>query len=56
MSTSKKAFDSFWHKGLFYKIQYFGINGNVVELIKTFIRKECALNVDSKITVFFIYS
>ena len=53
----KKAFDSVWHKGLFYKIQNIGINGNILELIQNIYKKtKCAVKVDNKITEFFSYS
>ena len=36
----QKAFDSVWHKGLFYKLQKVGINGNSLNLIKDLYKKK----------------
>ena len=53
----KKAFDSVWHKGLFYKLQKVGINGHSLNLIKDLYKKtKCAIKVNDRITDFFEYS
>ena len=49
----EKAFDSVWHKGLFYKMQAAGINGNVLNLIKDIYGKtQCAIKRNNEITDF----
>ena len=53
----KKAFDSVWHKGLFYKMQKAGITGNSLNMIKDLYNKtQCAIKVNNCITNFFDYS
>ena len=53
----ENAFDSVWHKGLFYKMQAAGINGNVLNLIKDIYGKtQCAIKRNNEITDFFKYS
>ena len=53
----KKAFDSVWHKGLFYKLHKVGITGNSLNLIKDLYKKtNCAIKVNNRITDFFSYS
>lgn len=53
----KKAFDSVWHKGLFYKLHKVGITGNSLNLIKDLYKKtKCAIKVNNRITDFFSYS
>ena len=53
----KKAFDSVWHQGLFYKLENLGIKGNLVELIKDIYKKtKCAVKIDGKITDFFEFT
>ena len=53
----KKAFDSVWHQGLFYKLENLGIKGNLLDLIKDIYRKtKCAVKVDGKITDFFDFT
>ena len=52
----QKAFDSIWHKGLFYKLQKVGINGNSLNLIKDLYKKtKCAIKTNGRITDFFRY-
>ena len=34
-----KAFDKVWHKGLIYKLKRNGINGDLIRLIKLFVRQ-----------------
>ena len=36
-----KAFDKVWHEGLLYKLKSNGINGNALQLIKSFLHKKC---------------
>ena len=36
-----KAFDKVWHEGLLYKLKSNGINGNVLQLIKSFLYNRC---------------
>ena len=53
----KKAFDSVWHQGLFFKLENLGIKGNILNLIKDIYRKtKCAVKVDGKITDFFDFT
>ena len=52
----KKAFDSVWHNGLFHKLEFLGINGNFLNLIKSiYSNTKCAVKVDDMITNFFSY-
>ena len=52
----KKAFDSVWHEGLFYKMSKIGIGGKTLELIKDIYRKtKCAVKSKNKLTSFFDY-
>ena len=42
----KKAFDSVWHKGLFYKLESKGINGNFLRLLQNIYSKtKCSLKI-----------
>ena len=53
----KKAFDSVWHEGLFYKMKKVGIGGKTLELIKDIYRKtKCAVKFKNSITSFFNYT
>ena len=36
-----KAFDKVWHEGFFYKLKSNGINGNALQLIKSFLHNRC---------------
>ena len=36
-----KAFDKVWHEGLLYKLKSNGINGNALQLIKSFLHNRC---------------
>ena len=52
----KKAFDSIWHEGLFYKLENKGINGNFLKLIVNIYSKtKCALKIYNKTTNYFNY-
>ena len=52
----EKAFDSVWHKGLFNKLQNYGIHGNVLKLIFSLYSKtQCAVKNKDRITEFFPY-
>ena len=51
----RKAFDSIWHKALFYKLETYNINGNFLELLKNIYNKsKCAVKINNKLTNFFI--
>ena len=53
----KKAFDSIWHEGLFYKLSKNKINGNFLDLIKHIYKHtRCAVKVDNKLTNLFEYN
>ena len=53
----KKAFDSVWHQGLFYKLENLGIKGNLLDLVKDIYKKtQCAVKIDGKITDFFEFT
>ena len=53
----KKAFDSVWHDGLFYKIKKAGISGNILELIfNIYMNTKCAVKQNNAITDFFDYT
>ena len=50
----KKAFDTVWHDGLFFKLQQLGINGNFLFTLQDIYRKtECAVKFGDKLTQFF---
>ena len=50
----KKAFDTVWHGGLFYKLQQMGINGHFLETLQNIYKNtRCAVNLDSQLTQFF---
>ena len=49
-----KAFDKVWHKGLLYKLENNGINGNAFQLIESFLhnrRQRVVLNDQSSIWI-----
>ena len=51
----KNAFDSVWHDGLFRKVENIGINGNILDLIKSIYKKtKCAVKIN-KTTKYFEY-
>ena len=53
----KKAFDSVWHKGLFYKLEKMGMGGKLCELIKNIYKKtKCAVKIDGRVTEFFNFT
>jgi hypothetical protein len=53
----QKAFDSVWHKGLFYKLRTLGLNGKLIDLIEDIYHKtKCAVKQGDKVTQFFNYS
>ena len=53
----KKAFDSVWHKGLFYKVKNIGIYGKSLDLIKDIYKKtKCAIKINNRRTEFFEYT
>ena len=50
----KKAFDTVWHDGLFYKLQQLGVNGNFLHTLQDIYRKtQCAVKIGDKLTQFF---
>ena len=52
----EKAFDSVWHKGLFKKLENYGIDGQALNLIIDLYRKtRCSVKVENNITEFFSY-
>ena len=52
----KKAFDSFWHDGLFHRILSYGIGGKMYDLIKTlYTRSTCAVKLGKNRTDSFSY-
>ena len=53
----KKAYDSVWHKGLFYKINNIGIFGKSLDLIKDIYNKtKCAVKINNSTTNYFNYT
>ena len=53
----KKAFDSVWHEGLFYKLNKIGVLGKPFQLIKDIYKKTiCAVKIKNRITIFFNYT
>ena len=38
-----KAFDTVWHKGLLYKLKYYGVSGKLLSLLKSYLtnRTQC---------------
>ena len=53
-STLKKAFDSIWHEGLFFKILQSGIGGKVYDLIKCMYKhNQCAVKINNQRTEYF---
>ncbi len=50
----KKAFDSIWHNGLFYKIIQSGIGGKIYDLIKNmYNQNKCAVKIGQQRTEYF---
>ena len=50
----KKAFDTVWHQGLFYKLQMANIKGNFLNTLKNMYKKtECAVKLGDRMTQFF---
>ena len=50
----RKAFDTVWHDGLFYKLQQIGIKGHFLETLKNIYKNtQCAVKLDDKLTKFF---
>ena len=50
----KKAFDTVWHDGLFYKLQNIGIKGNFLETLRNMYKNtQCAVKMGDKLTQFF---
>ena len=53
----RKAFDSIWHEGLFYRLLSYGISGKMFRIIKNLYSKStCAIKIDNHRTSFFEYS
>ena len=52
----KKAFDSVWHDGLFYKLLQYNIGGKFYDLIKNLYSKtKCSIKISNQRTEFFDY-
>ena len=52
----KKAFDSVWHEGLFFRLLDYGIGGNIYSLIKSlYTKSSCAIKLNKNRTEFFQY-
>lgn len=50
----KKAFDSIWHEGLYYRLLQSGVGGKVYDLIKSmYSDNKCAVKIGDKHTEFF---
>ncbi len=50
----KKAFDSIWHNGLYYKLLQSGVRGKVYDIIKSmYSNNKCAIQIGNKHTDFF---
>ena len=50
----RKAFDTVWHDGLFFKLQELGVNGNfLLTLQNIYNNTKCAVKIGSKLTQFF---
>ena len=53
----KKAYDSVWHEGLFYKMEENGFSGKMVDLIRDIYRKtKCSVRINDCITDYFNYT
>ena len=52
----QKSLHSVWRDGLFRKIANIGINGNILDLIKSIYKKtKCAVKINNKTTKYFEY-
>ena len=50
----RKAFDTVWHDGLFYKLEKMGVTGNFLDIIRiTYKNTKCAVRLGDNITQFF---
>ena len=50
----RKAFDTVWHDGLFYKLQHLGVHGNFLNTLKNiYSNTKCAVKIGNKHTQFF---
>ena len=53
----KKAFDSVWHQGIFYKVAKTGFVGKPLDLIRNIYKNtKCAVKIGNKVTEFFDYT
>ena len=53
----KKAFDSIWHEGMFYKIEVNSFSGKLLELIRNIYKKtKCAIKTKDSVTDYFDYT
>ena len=53
----RKAYDSVWQKGLFYKMKQIGFSGNLLDLIRDMYKKtKCAVKMKDSITNYFDYT
>ena len=50
----KKAFDTVWHEGLFYKLQQMSVSGNFLLTLRNIYKNtQCAVKIGDKLTKFF---
>ena len=53
----QKAYDSVWHKGLFYKLKENNFSGKLLDLIMDIYKKtKCAVKINGSITEYFTYN
>ena len=53
----KKAFNSIWHEGMFYKMEVNGFSGKLLELIRDIYKKtKCAIKIKDSVTEYFDYT
>ena len=53
----KKAFDSIWHEGMFYKMEVNGFSGKLLKLIRDIYKKtKCAIKIKDSVTDYFDYT
>ena len=53
----KKAFDSIWHEGMFYKMEVNGFSGKLLELIRDIYKQtKCAIKIKDSVANYFDYT